>query len=208
MATLDEDILEVLAEVGVPYTVHKPDGTTVTGEYFDDTPHTEHTTPIIRGFFHDFTLHHPSQANVGDVLEYLGGSKLLLVAKAPESFEGGIIDYLASGYVVNSLGTLQNYDASAGYDASYRKVKAWIDTYTGVQATMMDRQFRSAMKAIADESMEVELDRIHLWLSDYYDVEPGMRWKLSDTEYYKVEQIEPYRFPGLKLVFLTEDTRG
>jgi len=205
---LSDDIREVLEEVGTPYTIIKPDGAEVTGEYFDTVSHTEHTTPVIRGFFTDFALTHPTQVEVGDVLHYLTDHRLIVIAKAPEAFEGEVIDYLGSGYKVNSRGNFLNYDEDAGWDADYNKVKAWTPVYEGVYGTLMDRQFRSDMKAIADESMEVELDRLHLWVSDYFDVEPGMRWWVSGDEYYKVEQIEPHRFPGMKLVFLTEDTRA
>jgi hypothetical protein len=156
----------------------------------------------------EFVLTEPTQVEVGDALLFLTNQKILVVAKSPESFEDGVIDYIASGYVINSIGTLQNYDPNAGYDSKYKKNKTWTDSYTDVYATMMDRQFRSAMKGVGNNSVEVELDRIHLWLSATYDVEPGMRWRVSESEYYKVEQIEPFRFPGLKLVFLTEDTRG
>ena len=206
---IDEDILEVLREVGTSCTIYKPDGTVVTGEYMDFLTHTEHTTPLIRGFFIDFTLHHPTQAEVGDVLEYgTNGKKVILLAKEVEMFENSPVDYLASGYTVTGTGKFQKADQDDGYDAQYNKVVQSEDVYTGVMGCLMDRLFRSNIISIADESMNVELDRLHLYVSGYYsNVEMGMQWVDDSGRTYQVEQIEPYRFPGILVVFLSEDTR-
>lgn len=208
--TLAADISEVLAEVGTLYSTVKPDGSDVEGEYyFDSNSHTEHTTPMIRGYFFDFTLTADSPADIGDVIEYVGGGSILVMAKAPEIFENQIIDYLASGYVANAHGDFLVYSDGnrAERDGDYRLTREWKVAYEGVRGTIMDRLFRSAMKAMGDHAYEAELDRLHLWVSSYYDVKPGMRFQLTGGDYYKVAQIEQFRFPGLNLVFLTEDTR-
>lgn len=205
--TIDQDLLDVLQEVGTPVTIYKPDGTTITGEYVDFTTHTEHTTPLIRGFFVDFTLQYPTQIEIGDVLMYGDSTEVLILAKEAERFEGNVVDYLASGYKVTSSGRFQHYVEDAGYDVDYRKIRNWQDLYTGVKGCMMDRLFRSNVVGIGNDSAEVELDRLHLYVSDYYDVKMGMRWVTDAGEIFKVDQIEPYRFPGVNLVFLSEETR-
>ncbi len=198
--SIDQDLLAVLQEVGTPITIHKPAGTPITGEYIDFLTHTEHTTPLIRGFFVDITLQYPTQVEIGDTIEYGDGTKLIILAKAAERFEGNVVDYLASGYYVTSAGTFRHYVPDAGFDADYNKIKGWADLHTGVQGCMMDRLFRSNV---------VELDRLHLYVSAYYsDVEMGMRWVTDAGDKYKVDQIEPYRLPGIWLVFLSEDTRS
>ena len=205
--SISEDIAGVLQEVGTPCTIYKPDGTTVTGEYIDPTSHTEHTTPAIRAFFVDFTIPHPTESDVGDILAY-SDEEVILTAKQPEMFEGQPVDYLASGYRVNTSGSFQTYQTGDGFDSDYKRIKNWNDVYTSVKACMMDRLFRSDMAGVGNDSIEVELDRLHLYISSYYDIEPGMRWRAADGRSYKVAQIEPYRFIGINLVFLEEDTRS
>ena len=207
--SIDQDLLAVLQEVGTPITIYKPDSTVITGEYIDFLTHTEHTTPLIRGFFVDVTLQHPTQVEIGDVIEYGDGTKLIILARAAERFEGNVVDYLASGYYATSAGKFQHYVADAGFDADYNKIKGWVDLHTSVQGCMMDRLFRSNVVPLGNQSLEVELDRLHLYVSAYYnDVKMGMRWETDAGDKYKVDQIEPYRLPGIWLVFLSEDTRA
>lgn len=205
--TIAEDISAVLSEVGTPCTIYKPDGSVITGEHIDETAHVEHTTPAIRAFFIDFTLQATTQATVGDVIEY-SNEGVIITALQPEIFEGTPVDYVASGYRTNVIGEFQTYQQGAGYDLNYRRIKTWVSVYSNVRACMMDRLFRSNVVGVGADSIEVELDRLHLYVSDYYNVETGMRWVNSTGDYYKVAQIEPYQFKGINLVFLTEDTRS
>jgi len=205
--SIDADILSVLSEVGAPFTIYKPDGTTVSGEYLDPTPHVEHTTPAIRAYFVDFTIPHPTSVEVGDVVGYTG-AEVIILALQPELFEGLPVDYVASGYRVNTTGSFQTYSQGAGFDSNYQRVKSWTDVYTGVRSSMMNRLFRSDMKGVGNDSVEVELDRLHLYVSDYYKIEHGMRWVTDSGDIYKVAQIESDRFIGINLVFLEEDTRS
>ena len=207
---INEDILEVLREVGTACTVRQPDGTVVTGEYMDFVTHTEHTTPLIRGWFIDFTLHHPTAANIGDIIEYGPNSKrVILLTKEVEMFENEPVDYLASGYTANVEGEFQDYVEDDGWDADYEKVQSWVTLHSNVMGTQMDRLFRSNVIGIADESMNAELDRMHLYVSGYYsDVKMGMRWVPNNgAGPFKIDQIEPYMFPGIHLCFISEDHR-
>lgn len=204
--SISDDIAAVLSEVATSLTIHKPDGTTVTGEFMDYETHTDHTTPLIRAFMFDYTLAADTQVVVGDVIEF-AGRKVLVLVKEPEYFENTIVDFLSSGYKCNVVGSIEEYDADAGWDSEYKKNKPWTEVHASFNAVMMDRKFRSNMLPIADASMEIELDRLHLFLSDYYMVNQGDRFRLSATEAYKVEQVESYNIPGIQLVFLTEDSR-
>ena len=206
---IDADVLAVLQEVGTAFTIHKPDGTAVTGEYLDFVTHTEHTTPLIRSFFTDYNFHYPTQVEVGDIVEASNGKKSIILSMDAEMFENSPVDYLASGYKINAAGGFKNYIQDDGFDANYTRVRNWVNLYTGVEGCMIDRLFRSNVMSMANESMNTELDRIHLYVSAYYsNVKMGMRWETSDGEKFKVEQIEPYRFPGVLVVFLSEDTRA
>lgn len=204
--SISDDIADVLSEVATSLTIYKPDGSTVTNEFLDYETHTDHTTPLIRAFMFDYTLAASTQVVVGDVIEF-AGRKVLVLVKEPEYFENSIVDFLSSGYKCNIIGSIEEYDSDAGWDSEYKKNKPWIEVHSSFNAVLMDRQFRSNMLPIADESMEIELDRLHLFVSDYYTINQGDRFRVSPTEAYKVEQVEKYKIPGIQLVFLTEDSR-
>lgn len=205
---ISDDITAVLQEVGTSYSVYKPDGSVITGEFLDFEAHPSHTTPMIRAFMYDFTLPSGTSVEVGDVIEF-AGKKVMVLVMAPEFFEDAIVDYLSSGYVSNTVGRIQYYDQDGGWDANYDKQKTWQNAHANdINAVLMDRLFRSNVKAMGDGSSNAELDRLHLYLHSSIPVEMGNRWYVSDTESYKVEQIEPYTFLGVNLVFLAEDKRS
>lgn len=204
--SISDDITSVLSEVGTAYTVYKPDGKTITGEYFDFEAHPSHTTPMIRAFMYDFTLPSGTSVKVGDVIEF-AGKKVMVLVMAPEFFENAIVDYVSSGYVSNTIGRMQSYAPDGGWDTGYNKVKTWTNSHTSdVNAVMMDQLFRSGVKAIGDHSSNVELDRLHLYLHTDIPVKMGDRWHTATADY-KVEQIEPHMYLNINLIFLSEDTR-
>jgi len=206
--SIDKDVYDVLAEVGTEFTIYKPNGTVIIGEHLDFETHTEHTTPLIRSFFTDYNFQHPTQVEIGDVIEASNGKKSIILSMDAEMFENEPVDYLASGYQVNALGSFKNYQQDAGFDEDYNRIRNWVEVYADVQGCMIDRLFRSNVMSVADESFNTELDRIHLYVSAYYsEVAMGMQWETSNNELYKVEQVEPYRFPGVLVVFLAEDNR-
>lgn len=205
--SISDDITAVLGEIGVACTITKPDGTVITGEYIDTNPHTNNTTPLISSFFRNFALGYQTQANVGDIIDY-GYESVLLLSKAPELFEGAPIEYIASGYVANVTGTIQNYDQAAGYDTDYTRIRSWVDVYANIAAVMTDRIFRSNVSGIGDDSIFAEVSKLHLYVSDYYSgIKMGMRFTTASGDKYKVDQIEKDRMLGIHMVFLSEDTR-
>lgn len=206
--SIDDDIRGVLEEVGTPCVIHKPQGVSITGEYIDPTSHTEHTTPMIRSFFVDFTTANPTQMTVGDVIEW-SGRKILLLVLEPEMFEGGAVDYLSAGYRVNAHGAFQHFDQDAGFDADYKRNRSWEVLYDNVQGTIMDRLFRSMVMSVSDHTLDMETNKLHFYISSYYsEVKMGMRWVPSDGgPSLTVENIEDHTFPGIRVVFLADDTR-
>ncbi len=205
--TIDADIAAVLAEIGVACTITKPDGTVITGEHIDANTHAVNTTLLVSSFFQDFSMAYNTQIEVGDIVDY-GYGPVLILAKSPELFEGSPIEYVASGYVTNVTGSIQNYDQAAAYDADYARVRTWVDVYSDITTTLTNRIFHSNVTGIGGDSIFAEITKFHLYVSDYYsNIQMGMRFLTSTGAKYKVDQIEKNRVRGIHLVFLSEDTR-
>jgi hypothetical protein len=75
-----------------------------------------------------------------------------------------------------------------------------------IYGLMSDRLFGSALETSARVGQD-QLWRIDLYLPKWYDIQPLDRLIVSSTEYYKVETIESYNFPGSIVALLVEDTR-
>jgi len=215
--SIADEIRAVLQEVGSEMTIRKPGGTLVTGEFLDDNSHTEHTNPMIGAFFFDLNLQAPTAAVVGDTL--IWGSdphqaEVILTAIAPQMFENEVVEYIASGYVVNAKGAFWKYDqdAVANEANKYDPVPAWVQLYPGVEihGAVMDQMYRSMAKPAANESMDVSVIRLQLFISSYFtDIAMGMQWRSAvGGVVYKVDHIEDNNFIGIRSVFLTEDTRA
>lgn len=214
--SIADEVREVLQEVGSAIVIRKPIGTLVTGEFIDDTSHTEHTNANIRAFFYDLNLHAPSAAVVGDSLIWGVAPhevEIILTAMAPQMFENEIVEYVASGYVVNTKGAFWKYDQeTAANDANdYDPILGWSILYPNVEihGTIMDRLYRSMIKPIANESMDVTIERLQFFISAYFsNVKMGMQWRSTDGRVYKVDHIEDHNFIGIRSVFLSEETRA
>lgn len=212
MSTIAEELLAVLKEVGSPYTVIKPNGDQVTGEYLDLNDHAEHTNSSIRAFFYDMSLHNPSKCAVGDILRIDSGGAItdvLLTVKAPQGFSGEIVEFTGSGFLANATGHFEQYNQNGGFDSDNNRIKNWVDLYPGVtvRGAMMDRLYRSSATGIANETVDVQENALQFYISSYYAaVEMGNRWVGDDGTKYKVDQIEEHNFTGIRVVFLSEYT--
>lgn len=210
--SIADEIRAVLQEVGTAITVIKPGQAPVTeGNYMDDNSHVAHTNPAIRAFFLDVSLHSPTDVSIGDTITWLNGAKkLLITAMLPEMFENEVVEYSASGYLVNSEGAFHNLVTEKPQASNnYQEKKNWVDLYPGetIYGSLMDRLYRSSVMAVANESMDVQLNNLQLFVSSYYqDVAMGMRYT-DASGVYKVEQTEDSTFPGIRIIYLTNETR-
>jgi len=213
--TIAEELLDVLQEVGSTYTILKPDGTWITGEYLDLNDHAEHTNPSIRAFLYNMSLHNPSQCAVGDVLRVDSGGSvhtdILLTIKAPQGFSGEVVEYSGSGYLANGAGHFEKYVQDGGFDSDNNRIRTWTNIYPGltIRGALMDRLYRSSISMVANEVLDIAENNLHFYISSYFsDVAMGMRWVGDDGRKYKVDQIEDHNFPGIRLVFMSEYTKG
>ncbi len=203
------DLKLAITESGVQATVHKQCSTDTYTEYITENPHPAHTTPMIRAFFSDYVFTADTHIEIGDRLVLPGGKELLVLVKEPEYCANTVMDYLASGYTINTVGTVYDYNQNPGYDSNYIRQQPWtaITNGTNVKGVMVDRLFRTELADIGLHSQESELERIHLYLPGCLNVVSGQRFTTSDGVKYHIEYVEKFRFPGINLAFLINDNR-
>jgi len=213
MPSISEELLSVLREVGSPFVITKPTGATISGEFLDFNTHTEHTNPSIRAFFVNVSLHHPTQVEVGDVIS-IGTEDpmtMLIMVKTAERFAGEIVEYKAAGFICNTTGRFYHQSSDERLTSDYKKRDGWVDLYPWLPAMnlpLMDRLYRSNVVGIANETMDVEINRLNLsFPSTLTEVVMGMRWVSNDGKTYKVDQIEDHNYIGVRVAFLSEETR-
>lgn len=212
--SIADEIRAVLQEVGSLVVVHKPDGTETNTDYIDDNSHSEHTNPNIRAFFYDLNLHYPTDVQPGDTVRWGTDpytTEILITAMSPQMFENEIVEFIASGYVVNDVGGFWFYNQDADPGDDYDENPAWAELYPALQirTTVMDRLYRSMIRPAGNDSMDVADLSLQMFISSYFSkVAMGMQWRSVTGQKYKVDHIEENNFPGLRVVFLSEETRA
>lgn len=206
--SIGPDIKEVFEELGMPVTLYKVDGSTVTGEFidYDDTFH-KATTELQRQFALTVSFAYDSQAVAGDIVQLVGfDTYYIVISLKPSYFEATVV--ILEGYLLkcNVLGRFaRQTETRNGYDLSV----TWPTVQDLVYGVQFERGSNSDAESVLD-IMEIPVGTKVLYVPNYSTIRVGDRWypdNEDDSEYYRVNTIHTRRFSGCKLVYLTEDTR-
>lgn len=199
------DVKEVLNELGTSFTIHYPDGSTISGEKLDYEFYPDNSSEFIRQNFYSATIVYDSIVVAGNIISF--DSNYFLVTNAMSTlFEDTIVDKSVPLYKCNvHNATLERFTES--YDIDYIKQPNWADVYTGIYGLNYETKFGEAVKDFED-AIELPLDSNLLFISSYYEVKVGDRFRISTTEYFKVERIATRRIEGLNIIYLAVDNRS
>jgi len=207
MAGLGADLREVYDELGaITHIVNRTPVVTTERILYD--LNAQVTKPFIREHFLDATLPYNTLITTDDVIYIVSTDKHYLVMnKTPELFEDGIVEWNAVLYSCNLVSTaciLRPVEVRVGYNMT----ASWsIVAEAPLYGLMSDRLFGSEIDQHTPSVGQEAVWRIDLYLPKYYDIKPLDRVYLTDNEYYKVESVQEYNYPGVCVVLLVEDTR-
>lgn len=207
--SIGPDLAEVYGEVGTSIKIHKPDGTTVLGEYLDFDINRQVTKPFIREFFIEAFFTYVTAAAGGDVVEFVvDGRKFLVMNLTPEFFENEVINNSAVLYKCNEVATIKRLTKS-GWDVDYKRGITWPNVVADVPILLTERFFGTGLGVVEPRDfMEYDILDNQMYISAYYGVKPLDRVWLSDTEFFQVDFVEKRKFEGVWSCVLSEDTRG
>lgn len=167
------------------------------------------TKPFIREHHLDCTFPYDTSIETGDIVMMTStGRYYMIMNKTPELFENNVVEYSGVLYYCNMPLTAHIVRPVEVRDAeTYNMISGWtVVEDSPLYGLMSDRLFGSALETSARVGQD-QLWRIDLYLPKWYDIQPLDRLIVSSTEYYKVETIESYNFPGSVVALLVEDTR-
>lgn len=208
------DIKEVYEELGASIDIVSRNPV-ITGEKLIYEINSQATKPFIREHHVDCNFPYDSVLVPGDVVLIKKIDKYYMVMnKTPELFEDSVVEYSAIMYLCSLPTTAhivrpvdirdKSMDSPSGYDV----ISGWtMVADSPVYGLMSDRVFGSAVETGLIVGQDL-IWRIDLYLPKWYDIKPLDRLIISATEYYKIEQIEAYNFPGSVVAMLVEDTRS
>ena len=210
MAGLGADIAEVYTELGADLSIvtRTP---VVTGQVVLYEINAQATKPFIREHQLDCTLPYDTLITTNDVVCMTKTSRYYMVMnKTPELFENEIVEWNVVFYLCNLPTTVHIVRPVEIRDAvSYNMITGWqVVQDEPMYGLLTDRIYGTEIEQDRKDAGQNQIWRISLYIPKIYDVKPLDRFVISDTEYYKIEQVESYYYPGVHVCLLVEDTRG
>jgi hypothetical protein len=212
-AGLGPDIKEVYVEEGS--SIQIVNRSPVVSEKILYELNAQATKPFIREHHLDCFFPYDTVIETGDVVFITESNRYYIVMnKTPELFEDNVVEYSGVLYLCNLPTTahivrpVEIRDKSMSSSSGYDMITGWtVIANAPVYGLMSDRIFGSAIENGIIVGQD-ELWRIDLYIPKWYDIKPLDRLIVSSTEYYKVETVESYNYPGCVMALLVEDTRG
>lgn len=206
--SIGPDIKDVLDELGTPFNIHHIDGSvsTPSAEKLDYDTYPDHSSEFIRQFFYTVALPYTTIVAKGDIISF-NDTFFLVTNLTPSLFENGIVDYVAVLFRCNVFGgIIQRFSDSPGFSADYTRLPNWTDIYTGVYALHTEDRFGAGTEDFKDV-LDFPIEKDTLYITGNYDIKIGDRWKVSSTEYYKIDKISTRRLDNVNIIALGSDTR-
>ncbi len=166
------------------------------------------TKPFVREHHLDCTFPYNTEAVVGDILYITSIARYYLVMNlTPELFEDSIVEYSGVIYLCNLPLTAHIVRPVEVRDPEYDIVSGWqVVVDSPIYGLVSDRVFGSEIEGNTQEGQSQNW-RIDLYLPKTYEIKPLDRLIISSTEFYKIETIEAYNYPGVNVALLVEDNR-
>lgn len=205
---LAEDLAQVFEEVGVLFTI---EGTELQ-EHMDFEFNVQVSNPFVREFAVEGMFKSSTGVSGGTIINvHESGSRYLIVNFLPEMFGNVTIGYNASLYKCNVYGTVyrqEQVNTEQRYNENYETNFQWVKQFeTWAPFTTDIRGISSGLREEEGFTF-VNVKEKNLYLPLSLDVKVGDRWYVSEDEYYKIDNVEKYRFNGAVICDVTEDTRG
>jgi hypothetical protein len=204
MAGIGDDIKTVLAELGSPITIYKPNGTIVTGEFIDYDTYYDQSTEFIRQNCYAGDFSYDTQTDFGDII-LVSGVYLLVLNRKPTYFEQEpvidncfMVETNCYGHFARQVSTRVNME----------KHVTWPTTVSNIRGLQIEN-FRDPLTELAP-SMKVASAGDDLYIPKIANIKVGDRWypdSTVTTDYFKVANIITRSFKNCFKIKLDADTR-
>jgi len=204
MSGIGPDILEVINELGILATILRSPINLTERLTYD--VNGQASNPFMREFSLAASLIYTSVIVSGDVVQF-GGTSYLVGSKTPDVFEGEVVEYAAILLKCNvpALFSLVTYGPSTN-QSTFVVTTGW----TVRRANCYGLIYRGARSALLNEEVSLGKETtftLDCFVPASYGAAPQDRLYISATEYYRVQDVEKYAYPGIHILKLVEDDR-
>lgn len=202
--SLPEDISWNLSRIGTHLTVVRS-SETFSGEYVDFEANSQVTKPFIREHFLEALLKYDSVIRAGDLVRTDLMDYYLTMHLTEDFLENVTISKSAVFYKCNVSGELSRVSGEVRDSFSYKKTPVYSILKNPCYALMTSTMVGTDI--LQDEPIgQIETTLNYLYIPKELGVRALDRYTPYSGEHYKIESIERFRFEGIDVCSLVEDT--
>ena len=205
MAGIGADIASVINELGMLATIVRAP-TNLTEKIVYEV-NEQATNAFVREFHLNTSFQYNTVIVPGDVLQFNGFS-FLVANKTPDDFEGSVVEYAGVIFKCNLPSTAKIVTWEQTQNATTYEITAG---WTIKKSIVYGLIYQDSRNTLLDEGSPVGRDTIFglmCLVPESYNAAKLDRLIVSATEYYMVQDVEKYQFPGIHVLTLIEDTRA
>ena len=203
--SLGSDIAELLSEVASSFVILRDSGD-ISGEYCDISINFQATKPFIISYFRNAVFQYNSNVISGDVIIFDNTEDSYLITTLnPEEFENSIVTKQGVLYLCNVSGELLRPSGEVWNTDYYHKEQSWETIKSDCRALLVNPELRN--KLTDEEAVMVSIEDNELYLPASVGVAVNDRYVPVSGEYYKIDVVNSYRYFGISVCKLVEDTR-
>lgn len=206
MASLQDDLASVFEEIGT--LVEIVGSSPVIREYIDVEQNVQVSNPFIREHFIEGTLKAATKITPGELLKMVGKNLTYLVVNhSPELFEDEVVIISTTLYKCNAVVTVQRQSSTDRDPVTRQQTPDWTDIVTTpAPITSALRGSPSDLKDNYDFLQFSTKEKV-CYFPERIAPKVLDRLLLPSGDKYKISNVEYYRFNGVVVCDLEEDTR-
>ncbi len=205
MAGIGEDIAEVIKEMGVLVTILR------TPKDIKEYMSYEVDTSTSRAFYQEYVLNASftfnSVVKSGDVVIFNADRIYLVTTVIPDTFENSVVENNVTLYKNNFPDTAMLLSPSKVQDPDTFKIThSWVEKKVRPYGLIYKTDYNAPVFPEDSTGRDVRFSMEAVIPSEYLAA-VGDRILLTDSEYYRIQDIEKYKFSGMDLLTLVSDER-
>lgn len=207
MTTLDQDIAEVIDEVGTQVRIMDFNGTVRAQESIRYDVNLRTSNPFHREFFLESIFSAGTAGRAGDIVEFVTtGQRNIIMSFTPRMFENEVVLYNSMIYKCNVSGELLRMGTQEG-ENQYHSVPDWQPVANPCHGAMAEARYDNEL--ITDEEIgHIENVQMVLYVPASVQIMPDDRYiPVSGERPLRVGIVKRFAYEGTDVATLHEDTR-
>lgn len=164
------------------------------------------TSPFTREYFLNASFIYNSVIVSGDVIQF-SGITCLVSSKTPDNFEDSTVENLAVLYKCNLPSTAKILIPGQTQNATTYEITPTWTVRKSLAYGLLYQDTRGTLKNEDSPTGKDPVFQLVCLVPDSYGVVQDDRLLVTSTEYYRVQDIEKYQYPGIHVLSLVEDNR-